>query len=88
MVESFAQRAFGLGTVMSDGKTLRKGDKIVGTFGWTEYIIVKESVPRKVKFVFFVKREIHYLMVYYPAFSPPPGADAIDYLGALGMIGT
>lgn len=45
------QRAGGLGTVMTDGKDLRKGDIVTGQFGWTEYVAVKESSVRKVTYV-------------------------------------
>lgn len=42
------QRAGAIGTVMTDGKKLKKGDTVTGTIGWTEYASVKESALQKV----------------------------------------
>jgi len=41
-------RAGGLGTVMTDGKSLRKGDIVIGQPGWAEYVAINESSVRKV----------------------------------------
>jgi NADPH-dependent curcumin reductase CurA len=46
-----SQRAGGLGTVITDGKNLRKGDTVTGQFGWAEYVAIKESSVRKVTYV-------------------------------------
>jgi len=41
-------RAFTLATVLTDGKTLKKGDIVVGTLGWAEHWTAKESSLRKI----------------------------------------
>ncbi|KAF8320982.1 alcohol dehydrogenase [Cantharellus anzutake] len=60
-------RAGALGTVLTNGKTLKKGDIVQGYLGWTEYSTIKEKFLEKV--------------------VAPPGANPVDFLGPLGMIG-
>ncbi|KAF9507506.1 hypothetical protein BS47DRAFT_1488813 [Hydnum rufescens UP504] len=41
-------RAYALGTVLTDAKTVKKGDRVIGMFGWAEFVTVGESSLRKI----------------------------------------
>jgi len=78
-------RAYALGTVLTDGKTVKKGDRVIGILGWTEFVTIGESSLRKITWVFLVG----YFRVDFEGgiCSPPPQTDALDFLNSLGLTG-